>query len=46
VKGLGAGEAAISVRIADMNGDGKLDIVAGGGAFGVDRISVKKLRTS
>jgi hypothetical protein len=38
VKGLGAGEAAISVRIADMNGDGKLDIVAGGGAFGVDRI--------
>ena len=38
VKGLGAGEAAISVRIADMNGDGKLDIVASGGAFGVDRI--------
>ena len=36
VKGLGAGEAPISVRIADMNGDTKLDIVAGGGAFGID----------
>jgi hypothetical protein len=32
---FGAGEAGISVALADMNGDGNLDIVTSGGFFGV-----------
>jgi subtilisin family serine protease len=32
---LGAGEAPVSVAVADMNGDGNLDVVTGGGFFGV-----------
>jgi subtilisin family serine protease len=32
---LGAGEAPVSVALADMNGDGHLDIITGGGFFGV-----------
>jgi Subtilase family/FG-GAP-like repeat len=32
---LGAGEAPVSVALADINGDGNADIVTGGGYFGV-----------
>ncbi|MGB9069908.1 MAG: FG-GAP-like repeat-containing protein [Candidatus Acidiferrales bacterium] len=34
----GAGDAGVSIQIADMDGDGHLDVVTGGGYFGVDPI--------
>jgi subtilisin family serine protease len=33
---FGAGEAPVSIALADMNGDGNLDVITGGGYFGVD----------
>jgi hypothetical protein len=33
---LGAGESSVSVALADMNGDGILDVVTAGGYFGID----------
>jgi subtilisin family serine protease len=32
---VGGGEAAVSVQLADMNGDGHLDVVTAGGSFGL-----------
>jgi subtilisin family serine protease len=34
----GAGDGGVSIQIADMDGDGHLDVVTGGGYFGVDAI--------
>jgi subtilisin family serine protease len=34
----GAGEAPVSIALSDMNGDGHLDVVTGGGFFNVDPI--------
>jgi Subtilase family/FG-GAP-like repeat len=32
---VGAGEAGVSIALADMNGDGNLDVVTAGGSFGI-----------
>src|SRR4029077_1657548 len=38
VNTVGGGDAAVAIAIADMNGDGHLDVVTTGGFFGVDPI--------